>query len=67
MRKSNVITAILSTASLVWIAPAHAADVTLDYHLPEVKIGFAPMRRAWVLRWTRRRRSSQSTEGVSRY
>ncbi|MGF7172248.1 hypothetical protein FHS91_003956 [Sphingobium xanthum] len=41
MRKSNVITAILSTASLVWIAPAHAADVTLDYHLPEVKIGFA--------------------------
>lgn len=41
MRKSNVITAILSTASLVWVAPAHAADVTLDYHLPEVKIGFA--------------------------
>ncbi len=41
MRKSNVIIAILSTASLVWVAPAHAADVTLDYHLPEVKIGFA--------------------------
>lgn len=49
MRKSNVITTILSTASLAWVAPAQAeteqsADpfrLTLDYHLPEVKIGFA--------------------------
>jgi hypothetical protein len=49
MRKSNIITAILSAASLVWVAPAHAeteqtADASrliLDYHLPEVRIGFA--------------------------
>lgn len=43
MRKSNIISAILSTASLLWFAPAHAQaeKVTLDYHLPEVKIGFA--------------------------
>ncbi|WAC25202.1 hypothetical protein [Blastomonas sp. SL216] len=51
MRKSNVIAAILSTASLVWFTPAHAGtkpkaeseaeELTLDYHLPEVKIGFA--------------------------
>lgn len=49
MRKSNVMIAILSTAAMMLGAPAHAKPgdkeqkppLTLDYHLPEAKIGFA--------------------------
>lgn len=50
MRKSNVMTAILSTASLMCVAGSQvaeakqrdpASEVTLDYYLPEVRIGFA--------------------------
>lgn len=40
MRKRNVTTAVLSTVALGLAGPAQAADVTLDYHLPEAKIGF---------------------------
>lgn len=48
MRNSNIVAAILTTVSLIAVAPASAKssvprepEFTLDYHLPEVKIGFA--------------------------
>lgn len=48
MRNSNIVATILTTVSLIAVAPASAKssaprepEFTLDYHLPEVKIGFA--------------------------
>lgn len=41
MRKLKVTAAIMTTASLGCAAPSHAKDVTLEYHLPAVQIGFA--------------------------
>jgi hypothetical protein len=40
MRKRKSTAAVLSTVAMGLAGPAHATDVTLDYYLPEVKIGF---------------------------
>jgi hypothetical protein len=40
MRNRKATATVLSIIGLGLTGPAHAADMTLDYHLPDVKIGF---------------------------